>query len=176
MMYEAVGTGAQRSRPELLVAIDGDDHPIAWSGPRPRDAHPALIRRIRQPELRGGIRERGQMRADWEHLGNDPADLVVALEIDVLIADDAATARAELLRLGESRFGDTVRYIGTANGLLTLILDIYTAEVADAVILRPIDAAPAASADESVVSDHRGSAALIADQVLPRLDARSTAA
>ena len=110
------------------------------------------------------------MRAAWTSLGNEPADLVVALEVDVLIADDAATARAKLLRLGESRFGDTVRYVGTANGLLTLILDIYTAEVADAVILRPIDSA-AGSAD-----DGRSSAALIAEQVLPQLTKRSVAA
>ncbi|CAM3005673.1 hypothetical protein [Williamsia muralis] len=172
MTYEAVG--APRNRPELLVAIDGDDNPIAWSGPRPRDAHAGVIRRIRQPELRGGIRERTQMRAAWTSLGNEPADLVVALEIDVLIADDAATARAKLLRLGESRFGDTVRYVGTANGLLTLILDIYTAEVADAVILRPIDSA-AESADDSVDAG-RNTAALIAEQVLPQLTKRSVAA
>ncbi len=114
------------------------------------------------------------MRAAWTSLGNEPADLVVALEIDVLIADDAATARAKLLRLGESRFGDTVRYVGTANGLLTLILDIYTAEVADAVILRPIDSA-AESADDSVDAG-RNTAALIAEQVLPQLTKRSVAA
>lgn len=153
-----------RTRPELLVAIDGDT-PIAWSGPRPVDAHASVVRRIRQPELRGGIKERAQLRASWRHLGDNPADLVVALEIDVLIADDAATARAELLKLGESRFGDTVRYVGTAAGLLTLILDVYTAEVADAVILRPLDGA----ADS-------GSAGLIADQVLPRLRERAAAA
>jgi hypothetical protein len=166
MTHEGAAASLHRSRPELLVAIDGDDNPIAWSGPRPRDAHAATIRRIRQPELRGGIRERAQMRAVWEQLGNNPADLVVALELDVLIADDAATARAELLRLGESRFGDTVRYVGTARGLLTLILDIYTAEVADAVILRPLDAA----------ADGRGTATLIADQLLPQLNEKSFAA
>jgi hypothetical protein len=149
----------------LLVAIDGDNHRIAWSGPRPVDAQASVVRRIRQPELRGGIRERAQLRAAWQQIGDNPADLVVALEIDVLIADDAATARAELLRLGESRFGDTVRYVGTASGLLSLILDIYTAEVADAVILRPLDSDAEA-----------GSAALIADRVLPRLRERAAAA
>lgn len=155
-----------RTRPELLVAIDGGQHPIAWSGPRPVDAQASVVRRIRQPELRGGIKERAQLRASWQQLGDDPADLVVALEIDVLIAADAATARAELLELGESRFGDTVRYVGTATGLLTLILDVYTAEVADAVILRPLDAAATGSR----------SAELIADQVLPRLRERDAAA
>jgi hypothetical protein len=171
MTYDPVV--ASRNRPELLVAIDGDDHPIAWSGPRPRDAHAALIRRIREPELRGGIRERARMRADWTHLGHHPADLVVALEIDVLIADDAATARVELLRLGESRFGETVRYVGTATGLLTLILDIYTAEVADAVILRPIDAASAGTAPDG---GRRSTATLIAEQLLPQLNERAAAA
>jgi hypothetical protein len=154
-----------RTRPELLVAIDGDEHPLAWSGPRPAEARSSVVRRIRQPELRGGIKERAALRAGWQALGDDPADLVVALEIDVVIADDAATARAELIRLGESRFGDTVRYVGTANGLLTLILDVYAAEVADAVILRPLDQGHGA-----------GSARLIADKVLPGLLQRAAAA
>lgn len=156
---------APRTRPELLVAIDGDDHPLAWSGPRPTEAPSSVVRRIRQPELRGGIKERAALRAGWQELGDDPADLVVALEIDVVIAEDAATARAELLRLGESRFGDTVRYVGTANGLLTLILDIYAAEVADAVILRPLDQGQGG-----------GSVKLIADKVLPGLLERAAAA
>ena len=34
---------------------------------------------------------------------------------------------------------ETIRYIGTAHGLITLIRDIYAAEVADAVIIVPID-------------------------------------
>ncbi|PYE19949.1 hypothetical protein DFR67_10287 [Williamsia limnetica] len=157
-----------RTRPELLVAIDGET-PIAWSGPRPADASASVVRRIRQPELRGGIKERAQLRASWQDLGDDPADLVVALEVDVLIAEDAGTARAELLRLGESRFGDTVRYVGTPAGLLSLILDAYTAEVADAVILRPLDTRP----DSGSVS---ASAELIAEQVLPRLRERAAAA
>lgn len=167
-MTEISRATTPRTRPELLVAIDGDDHPIAWSGRRPEQARSSAVRRIRQPDLRGGIKERAALRAGWQALGEDPADLLVALEIDVVIAEDAATARAELLRLGESRFGDTVRYVGTANGLLTLIVDIYAAEVADAVILRPLD--------QGQTGDRPGSAQLIADQVLPGLLERSAAA
>lgn len=167
-MTEISRATTPRTRPELLVAIDGDDRPLAWSGARPTEGPSSMVRRIRQPELRGGIRERAALRAGWQELGDDPADLVVALEIDVVIAEDAATARAELLRLGESRFGDTVRYVGTAKGLLTLIVDIYVAEVADAVILRPLD--------RGQTGDRPGSAQLIADHVLPQLLERAAAA
>lgn len=34
---------------------------------------------------------------------------------------------------------ETVRYIGSSHGLIGLIRDIYAAEVADAVILTPLD-------------------------------------
>jgi len=167
-MTEADRVTTTRTRPELLVAIEDDSHQFTWSGPGRTEARSSAVRRIRQPELRGGIKARAALRAGWQQLGEDPADLVVALEIDVVIAEDAATARAELLRLGESRFGDTVRYVGTANGLLTLIADIYTAEVADAVILRPLD--------QGRTGERPGSAQLIADRVLPGLLERDTAA
>lgn len=141
-----------RIRPELTVAIDGEDHPIAWSGPRPADAHPARVVRIRRSVLSDAIRERSRLRADSL---DDPADLVVALEVEALIAPEASTARSELLRRGESLAGDTVRYVGTPNGLRTLIEDLYVAEVADAVIVIPIDGL--------------STAVQVADQVLPRL-------
>ncbi|RZL74904.1 MAG: hypothetical protein EOP32_32610 [Rhodococcus sp. (in: high G+C Gram-positive bacteria)] len=113
--------------------------------------------------MRGGIRERAQLRSEWSQAGRDPAGLIVAIEIDVLIDASAAAARAELLRLGESQSGDTLRYVGTANGLTTLVLDVYVTEVADAVILRPID---------SVNRNLSISAALIVDEVLPALRRR----
>jgi hypothetical protein len=121
---------------------------------------------MRCPELREAIRERTNQRADWIAAGKPPADLMMALEIDVLVADDAAAARGELLRLGESKTGDTVRYIGTPTGLATLILDIYVADVADAVILRPLDI----GAGESL------SVELLVEKVLPLIRQRSIAA
>ena len=145
-------TTSARLRPELTVAIDGEHHPIAWSGPRPADAHSARVVRIRRSTLSESIRERARLRADAV---DDPADLVVALEVEALIAPEASTARAELLRRGETLTSDTLRYVGTPNGLRTLIEDLYVAEVADAVIITPIDG--------------MSTAVLVADQVLPRL-------
>jgi hypothetical protein len=152
-----------RIRPGLLVAVADDTDSIVWHGPIPADSEASEVRRIRQPDLRGGIRERAQLRSEWSQAHRDPADLIVAIEIDVLIDASAAAARAELLRLGESQSGDTLRYVGTANGLTTLVLDVYVTEVADAVILRPID---------SVNRNPSISAALIVDEVLPALRRR----
>jgi hypothetical protein len=66
-----------------------------------------------------------------------------------------------------------VRYVGTATGLLTLILDVYTAEVADAVILRPIDAG---SSGTAIDGNRRSTATLISEQLLPQLNERAAAA
>lgn len=117
-------------RPSLSVVLDGDDE---------SSNHPDHVHRVRRPDLAGAIRERTGARRDWIAAGRNPASLVVALEIDVLIDGDASSARAHLRRRGEKLFGSTVRYVGTARGLASLILDSYVAEVADAVILHPLD-------------------------------------
>lgn len=127
-----------RTRPDLLVAIDTHCAPLAWHGARTNLTKHLTVVRIRETGLRASIRRRAQLRAEWEAGGNDPADLAVALEVDVLVAQDARAARAELRRLGGSQCSETAFYVGTAAGLKTLISDIYVAEVADAVILRPI--------------------------------------
>ncbi|MBT0566158.1 hypothetical protein [Williamsia sp. CHRR-6] len=150
-----------RTRPELTVAIDGEDHPIAWSGPRPTSAGPARVVRIRRGRLADGIAERARLRAEFD---GDPADLVVALEVEAVIAERAADARSEYaaarLRAGDppATTRPTVQYVGTPAGLLSLIDDLYVAEVADAVIITPVNGL--------------ATAALVADQVLPRLRAR----
>ncbi|GAB2661515.1 hypothetical protein GCM10027169_25240 [Gordonia jinhuaensis] len=121
------------------------------------------MHRIRSETLADAARKRKALRASID----DPGALVVALEVEVLVAPDASTARAAAARIGsdpDAATADvtipdtTVRYIGTPYGLLTLVEDIYAADVADAVILTPIDGL--------------ATAALIADQVLPVLRSR----
>lgn len=123
-------------RPQLVVALRGDtavDLPIV----------------VRRPTLRDAQRARNLLRAGQR----DPANFIVALEVEVAIAAHPASARASVsaLEAGSARPGppgpagtrpsetETVRYIGTSHGLIGLIRDIYAAEVADAVILTPLD-------------------------------------
>ena len=163
---QPVAPSASRAvRPPLTVVIDGEDHPIAWSGPRDVDSPWSSVHRIRSETLADAARKRKALRAGID----DPGALVVALEVEVLVAPDASTARAAAARIGsdpDAATADvtapdtTVRYIGTPYGLLTLVEDIYAADVADAVILTPIDGL--------------ATAALIADQVLPVLRSRRT--
>ena len=70
----------------------------------------------------------------------DPANFIVALEVEVAIAAHPASARASVGAVPTDSTGsETVRYIGTPHGLIGLIRDIYAAEVADAVIITPLD-------------------------------------
>ncbi|GAB07770.1 hypothetical protein GII30_19260 [Gordonia amarae] len=118
-------------RPQLVVALRGDttvDLPIV----------------VRRPTLRDAQRTRNVLRAGQR----DPAKFIVALEVEVAIAAHPASARASVSALESGPRGqagtrpsgtETVRYIGSSHGLIGLIRDIYAAEVADAVILTPLD-------------------------------------
>lgn len=110
-------------RPDLQVALAGD---------LPAEALPIVVRR---PTLREAQRARSLLRAGIR----DTARFAVALEVEVAIAPSAASARAAVAGVPDELDGGTVRYVGTPSGLVTLIRDIYAAEVADAVILTPLD-------------------------------------
>ncbi|MGW0039591.1 hypothetical protein [Gordonia sp. NPDC003376] len=110
-------------RPPLKVALAGDV---------PADQLPIVVRR---PTLRDAQRARSLLRAG----SRDTANFSVALEVEVAIAPHPASARAAVAQLPDELDGGTVRYVGTPSGLLTLIRDIYAAEVADAVLLVPLD-------------------------------------
>ena len=112
------------SRPALVVTVDGE--PAATS-----------LTRVRAADLRLAQRERGYLRAEAERAGREPA--AVALEVDVVIDARAADARASYAPSGAAPQGIT--YIGTPSGLKSLIEDVYAAEVADAVVLRPVGGA-----------------------------------
>lgn len=112
------------SRPALVVTVDGE----------PASAH---LTRVRAADLRLAQRERGYLRAEAERAGREPA--AVALEVDVVIDERAADARASYAPNGSGAQGIT--YVGTPSGLRSLIEDVYAAEVADAVVLRPVGGA-----------------------------------
>ncbi|WP_019201067.1 hypothetical protein [Tsukamurella sp. 1534] len=112
---------ATLSRPALVVTVDGE--PAAEA-----------LTRVRAADLRLAQKQRGYLRAQAELDGREPG--AVALEVDVVIDERAAQARASYAGLGAAR--DGVTYVGTPSGLRSLIEDVYAAEVADAVVLRPV--------------------------------------
>ncbi len=121
-------------RPRLQVALRGDSVANTFG----------IV--VRQTSLRDAQRSRAVLRAG----ASDQANYVVALEVQAAIAPRADSARASVRLLDD--VADTVRYVGTAHGLYTLIRDIYAAEVADAVIVTPIDgSATAARVREEVL-------------------------
>ncbi|GAB3131521.1 hypothetical protein GCM10027289_17830 [Tsukamurella serpentis] len=110
-------------RPALLVTVDGD-----------RQAQ--HLTRVRAADLRIAQKQRGHLRAEDARAGRAPAP--VALEVDVVIDERAADARASYTPPATGR---GITYVGTPSGLRSLIEDVYAAEVADAVVLRPVGGA-----------------------------------
>ncbi|CAM3963943.1 hypothetical protein ACXYTP_15965 [Tsukamurella ocularis] len=111
------------SRPALVVTIDGE--PAATS-----------LTRVRAADLRLAQKQRGYLRAEAERAGREPD--AIALEVDVVIDERAADARASYAPNGVAQ---SITYVGTPSGLKSLIEDVYAAEVADAVVLRPVGGA-----------------------------------
>lgn len=115
-------------RPPLQVAVAGDA--AAQSFP--------IV--VRKPTLREAQRARSLLRAG----SHDPANFVVALEVEAAIAPHPGSARAAAAHVTDE-LADTIRYVGTAHGLASLIRDVYAAEVADAIIVVPIDGSATAA-------------------------------
>lgn len=133
-------------RPALRVAIVGDAGAAEL---------PIVVRRS---TLRDAQRTRSLLRAGTR----DTANFSVALAVEVAIAPHPGSARASVASVsvaGDS--AETVRYVGTPHGLATLIRDIYAAEVADAVLIVPIDGS---------ATEHR-----VRAEVLPQFESRRAA-
>ncbi|MGW9265210.1 hypothetical protein [Gordonia terrae] len=137
---------APTSAPTAPISIGRPGFQVAVAGDELAQTFPIVVRR---ETLRDAQRARSLLRAG----SHDQARFVVALEVEVAVAPDAASARAAaaaasaraaaaaaVVASSEASSG-TIRYIGTTHGLITLVRDIYAAEVADAVILVPIDGA-----------------------------------
>ena len=120
---EAAGrTTISVGRPQLVVALRGDtdvDLPIV----------------VRRPTLRDAQRARNVLRSGQR----DPANFIVALEVEVAIAAHPASARASVGAVPTDSTGSGNGALHrNPHGLIGLIRDIYAAEVADAVIITPL--------------------------------------
>ncbi|MYR08363.1 hypothetical protein GTV32_19570 [Gordonia sp. SID5947] len=139
------------ARPSSTISIGRPALRVALAGEIEAAAFPIVVRR---PTLRDAQRARLLLRAGV----NDQANYVVALEVEAAIAPHAESARAsaEPGRAPAVNQPETIRYVGTPHGLVSLIRDIYVAEIADAVIVVPLDGPV--------------TAARVREQVLPVLD------
>ncbi|MEO9328001.1 hypothetical protein [Gordonia aurantiaca] len=134
--------------PQGTVSIGRPAFRVAVAGDAVAQTFPIVVRR---ETLREAQRARSLLRAG----AHDQARFVVALEIEVAIAPQAATARAAVAEVAGTE-SDTIRYIGTTHGLITLLRDVYAAEVADAVILVPLDGPATESRIREQVLPHFG--------------------
>lgn len=82
----------------------------------------------------------------------DP-DARVFVDVDVHLAADARTARREVAESGRAPRPDSLQYVGTATGLISLIADIVTVRAADGVTVRPVIEAARADVVRRVVDD-----------------------
>jgi alkanesulfonate monooxygenase SsuD/methylene tetrahydromethanopterin reductase-like flavin-dependent oxidoreductase (luciferase family) len=108
--------------------------------------------RVRAVDLRGVGQRSTVARTDHPHAA-------VVVDIDVVIARDARSARAMLAATGSVQ-GDTLLYVGTPSGLAGLIADIHALGIADGAVLIPVVTDPVS---RHVVTE------LIHREVLPQL-------
>ena len=104
--------------------------------------------RIRAHDLSDAARRAASAR--YDRPGVD-----VLVDIEVVIARDARTARKTMSEADGRGGGDTLSYVGTPTGLVGLINDIHGLGIADGAVLIPL-------ADSGVL-------ALLRHQVLPEL-------
>lgn len=105
-------------------------------------AFPVNVIRIRATDLRDAQIQRAQIRAALAEDGRDPDAVAVLVDLEVLIAPEARSARKELAQLDSAlialRVPVSLQYVGTPSGLGSLIADIRAADVADGVTLLPL--------------------------------------
>ncbi|MFV9452322.1 hypothetical protein ACNJ7E_02455 [Rhodococcus sp. NM-2] len=110
----------------------------------------ATIVRIQAADMAQAHRERATLRSEIQAKGGHPDDIAVLVDIAVLIAPEARTARKELMTLDSTlpgpRPSESLEYIGTPIGLASLIADLYVVGVVDGVTLLPMS--------EPAVLDH----------------------
>jgi alkanesulfonate monooxygenase SsuD/methylene tetrahydromethanopterin reductase-like flavin-dependent oxidoreductase (luciferase family) len=92
---------------------------------------PGELVRVIATDLRDAAHKTAEARED--HPGVD-----VLVDIEVVIARDARTARETLGDLVDDRAGDTLLYVGTPTGLVGLITDIHALGIADGAVLVPL--------------------------------------
>ncbi|AWK70774.1 hypothetical protein CBI38_03525 [Rhodococcus oxybenzonivorans] len=139
--HHPAAIGAAGTRP-----ISGADYWVELTAdsvdPLDLTSFPPDVVRIRATDLRGAQQERSRVRAETLAAGRDPDSVTVLVDLEVLIAAEARTARKELALLDSAlespRTPESLQYVGTPVGLAGLIADIQAAGVADGVTLLPL--------------------------------------
>ena len=147
--------------PALRIEI-GDRIESRWFDLAARDEDGVSVVRIRATDLADAQRVRASIRAEVDAEGGDPTTVAVLVDVSVLIAPQARSARSALIRLDGllrgPRKNDSLEYIGTPTGLAGLIADMYAVGVADGVTVLPLT--------ERTVVEH------LVDETLPDLAVR----
>lgn len=148
-------------RPALRVAVElnGHGHHPALSvesgsGPESRwvdlvggcdnshSQHNVRVVRIQATDMARAHRERATLRSEIEAEGGDPDSIAVLVDVAVLIAPQARTARKQLMKLDTNSSGprtiESLEYVGTPLGLAGLIADLYVVGVIDGVTILPL--------------------------------------
>ena len=134
---ELTGSGhhpAAEGAPGNLPIIGGDYWVDLTEGEKALDlaSFPTNVVRIRAADLREAQLERARIRAAVAEEGRDPDSVAVLVDLEVLIAPEARSARKELAQLDSAltspRVPVSLHYVGTPSGLGSLIADIRAAE------------------------------------------------
>ncbi|MDH6283716.1 hypothetical protein [Prescottella agglutinans] len=127
------------------VPLTGPDYWVDLTvGPDTLDlaAQPPVVHRIRAVDLREAQQTRSRIRGQVAAEGRDPDTVAVLVDVETLISADSRSARVELALLDETlgvpHQPSSLSYIGTAQGLASLVADIHAADVADGVTLLPL--------------------------------------
>ncbi|WFR72462.1 hypothetical protein P9209_29865 [Prescottella defluvii] len=147
MAVELTGAGHHPAAARVAgnVPLTGPDYWVDLTvGPDTLDlaAQPPVVHRIQAVDLREAQQTRSRIRAQVAAEGRDPDTVAVLVDVETLISVDSRSARAELALLDETlgvpHQPSSLSYIGTAQGLASLVADIHAADVADGVTLLPL--------------------------------------
>ena len=111
------------AKPPVWVGVD--------DGRSVRLDRTGLVTRVRAADLRSLSHAASVARQQ------DPERSVLA-DVEVVVADDARTAREVLTAAGGPAERGVLRYVGTLAGLAGLISDMYVLGLADGVVLIPL--------------------------------------
>ncbi|MBM7458438.1 LLM class flavin-dependent oxidoreductase [Rhodococcus coprophilus] len=97
--------------------------------------------RVRATDLREAGKVRDRLRSEAAAEGRDPESVTVLVDLEVLVDPDARAARRHArIESAARREPGTLSYVGTPEGLASLIADIHSVGVADGVTLVPVPA------------------------------------
>ncbi|WP_407442714.1 hypothetical protein [Rhodococcus sp. (in: high G+C Gram-positive bacteria)] len=132
----------------VAVELSGRSGPDYWAdltvgrpGEPPLDpaAPSGNVIRVRAADLREAGKIRDRIRSEAASEGRDPDAVTVLVDLEVLVDPDARAARRHARIEGTARREPgTLSYVGTPEGLASLIADVHSVGVADGVTLIPV--------------------------------------